>query len=127
MANVPETDEVFQDVSTALAPNFHMIGPNGVLTAQPELLDGLRKAYGCHEKKKRRFQIEIKNCQSLFGDGDICLMSYEEWQRVTENLCDEEVEETARISTVLFRECEGCHNGVQWMHVHETWKCNSAQ
>ena len=29
--------------------------------------------------------------------------------------------ETARLSTVSFRQQPNCFNGLEWVHVHETW------
>ena len=63
-----------------------------------------------------QFRIEIRNCQSLQTGESTSLWKYEEWQFTGSSFT-----ETARISTVLFRQSKQGYNGVEWVHVHETW------
>jgi hypothetical protein len=46
--------------------------------------------------------------------GDILLVTYEEWQQSGDQT-------TARLSTALFRDKPDAPNGLEWLHVHETW------
>ena len=118
----------FDKVSRALASDFHMISPRGVMETQPNLLDSLRSSYGCH--RGSGFRIEIRNCKCLHkGGGGVSLWKYEEWQFTGgsgssssgDSSSEDKETETARISTVLFRDSKEGYNGVQWVHVHETW------
>jgi hypothetical protein len=47
-------------------------------------------------------------------EGKIGLTTYQEWQETAEG-------RTVRLSTALFREKVGTPNGLEWLHVHETW------
>mmetsp|Transcript_40420 Transcript_40420/g.47290 ORF Transcript_40420/g.47290 Transcript_40420/m.47290 type:complete len:149 (-) Transcript_40420:325-771(-) len=117
-ASLPNTDEQFDAFTKCMAPQFHIVSPRGVVDALPKLTSGLRSAHGVH--KDSGFTIEIKNCRFLFGaegggNKGCYLMTYEEWQTFGTN-------ETARISTVMFREKEEEGVGdLEWVHVHETW------
>ena len=110
---VPRTDEQFERVSSILAPEFHFVSPRGVMEGQSHLLTGLFNAYGVHERG--RFTIEIRNVRVMYRKSGICLMTYEQWQRVKGE------KETARIATATFREKLGPWNHVEWLSVHETW------
>lgn len=110
---VPRTDEQFERVSSILAPEFHFVSPRGVMEGQSHLLTGLFNAYGVHERG--RFTIEIRNVRVMYRKSGICLMTYEQWQRVKGE------KETARIATATFRESLGRLNHVEWLSVHETW------
>jgi hypothetical protein len=46
------------------------------------------------------------------------LATYEEWQVI-------EGETRGRLSTALFRNREGTPNGIEWVHLHETWMSDS--
>ena len=131
-ASVPNTEDNFAPISSALSKDFHMVPPKGVLVSQPDLTNSLRNAYGC--RKDTDFYIEIKNCKILCDEtkkfnqdavqkDGLCVISYEEWQY------DGDKEVSARISTVVFR----CYNSscqenvdrternISWLNVHETW------
>jgi hypothetical protein len=44
----------------------------------------------------------------------LALTTYEEWQEI-------EGKVTARVSTAVFKQKANTPNGVEWLHVHETW------
>lgn len=117
-ASIPNTEENFDAFNMSMAAEFHIISPRGVVDTKLELTSSLHRAHGIH--KDSIFTIDIKNCQLLsVGGKESYLMRYEEWQKTVRS--DGDVVETARISTVLFREQPNCFNGLEWMHVHETW------
>ena len=117
-ASVPNNDETFDAFNSSISTEFLLISPRGVVDAKPELAASLRRAYGI--QKDSKFTIEIKNCKLLYiGKDESCLMSYEEWQKTEMN--DGDDVETARLSTVLFRQQPNCFNGLEWVHVYETW------
>ena len=110
---VARTDEQFERVSSVLAPEFHFVSPRGVTEGQSHLLTELFNAYGIYGEGK--FTIEIHNVRVMYRKNGLCLMTYEQWQRVKGE------RETARIATATFREALGRHNHVEWLSVHETW------
>ena len=62
-ASIPNTEDNFAPIASALSKDFHMVPPKGVLVSQPDLTNSLRNAYGC--RKDSPFRIEIKNCKLL--------------------------------------------------------------
>ena len=98
--------EAFDPLELALAEGFHIIGPDGNMTARTPLIANLYKAHG----KRQGLTIWIKNVQLHYEDKYSLTASYEEWQRFGES-------ETARLSTVLFLKQER----LRWQHVHETY------
>ena len=115
---IPKSDANFKRVSSALSSDFHIVSPRGHIQGRTDLLQGLVKSHGSHEKYG--MIIEIKNCRliSTTGNGKTFLMTYEEWQRMGPTTNSQS---TARIATVVFRKSKNGWNGLEWLHVHETW------
>ena len=111
---LPRTGEAFARVADVLADDMTMITPTGEVMACPPLLTALEAAHGVFTPPDQTFRIWIENFDCRFVLGDLCLATYEEWQ-------DRSGDIKGRLSTVLFRRHEGAPNGVQWLHVHETW------
>ena len=51
----------------------------------------------------------------MFIIDELALATYEEWQEIDGKI-------NARLSTVLLRAKADAPNGVEWLHVHETWR-----
>ncbi len=100
----------FDRFSGVLAQDFTMIGPDGRLTHSQPLLEALGEAGG----SKNGLQIWIENTVVLTRSGDLTLAVYEECQ-------DLQGKKNRRRSTVLFRDKPVNPNGLEWIHVHETW------
>ena len=97
---------------SALAKDFEIVWPAGNRMKRHELLDALKERYGIHDG--RTFRISIENVSGrMVGEG-IYLLSYEEWQQTDEG-------RRGRQSTALLRHRDDAPNGVEWVHVHETW------
>jgi hypothetical protein len=107
---LPASDESFARVAGVLSEDFVLIGPDGTLTEQAPLREGLRAGYG----SRPHFRIWIENYRFHWQKGQVGLATYEEWQELAGGI-------TTRLSTALFREKEGNPNGLEWLHVHETW------
>lgn len=63
------------------------------------------------------FSGRLKNSDAAFRRFEGVMaegFTYEEWQDTGQG-------ERGRISSVLFRRRERAPNGVEWLHVHETW------
>jgi hypothetical protein len=113
-ATLPPTTEEFERFSSVMAEKFVIISPNGELTERDELLERLQDAHGIWHEMSRPGRIWIENLQVRHQVGDQILVLYEEWQEI-------EGESRGRLSTALFRRCEGTPNGIEWLHVHEVW------
>ena len=106
----PNTDEQFARAAGVLAEGFVIISPDGTLTEGAPLLARIRQGHGT----RPNFRIWVEDFRFHRQDGHIALTTYQEWAEIGE-------ETTARLSTALFREKAGTPNGVEWLHVHETW------
>ena len=113
-AAVPDTDEAYGRFSQTIGDDFHIIGPNGMLTNRENILVGLRAAHNAGP-----FEIWIENASAREVVDGLWLALYEEWQ-IREGV------KTARQSTALFRPNPSTPNGLEWVHVHETWIDNGA-
>jgi hypothetical protein len=122
---IDRTDDAFARFADALDPGFHIVSPSGEVRDRESITSGVESAHDAHPDG---FGIRIENVQTRdhvvaaadHGDGDAgdrCLLTYEEWQTNRGGDGDE----TARLSTVLFREAPDAPGGVAWRHVHETW------
>ena len=105
------TDENFNRLSGVLGQSFVLVNPDGVLTRREPLLAGLRNAY----KSRNNFKIWIENFQLHTLENGIALTTYQEWQQDSGGTI------TTRISTALFKKKAGTPNGIEGLHVHETW------
>ena len=107
---LPNTPAAFSRMERVMGEGFKLIGPDGHMAERASLLHGLFQAHGGHPQMR----IWIEQVQVQQRIGPITLATYEEWQEV-----DQQV--TRRISTVLFQSRANTPNGVEWLHVHETW------
>lgn len=106
-ARLEQTEANFARFTDTVADNFHIIGPNGQMTARLTLVDVLWKAHG----QRPGVRLWVENIRLHYHLHDLLLVTYEEWQQQDENT-------TSRLSTVLFQETP---DGLRWLHVHETW------
>jgi hypothetical protein len=97
-------------VAEVLAPDFRLISPRGVVDTRGPLLAAIRRAHGA----RRRCRIWIEDCRCRTLGPGLCLATYQEWQEI-------EGETTARLSTAIFRPRPDAPNGIEWVHLHETW------
>ncbi|MHA1307907.1 MAG: DUF4440 domain-containing protein [Candidatus Heimdallarchaeota archaeon] len=114
ITNDKETLNRFHDV---LADEFMLIMPSGNFTFKDPIVKQIESGYGSHEKDKISYELWVQNINCRLIENNLCLVTYEEWGRV-----DGEI--NARLSSALFRKKEGTINGVEWIHVHETFLPN---
>ncbi|MFQ5973360.1 MAG: hypothetical protein ACE5Q3_13605 [Alphaproteobacteria bacterium] len=112
--SLPRTREAFARVTDVIAPGFLIVSPAGVVTERAPLIAELDAAHGRRVNPQAPFRIWIEKYRRRHPMGDLALVTYEEWQSLAGVT-------TARISTALFRRKAGTPNGVEWLHVHETW------
>jgi hypothetical protein len=75
------------------------------------LLDRMRGAYG---KSQAGARIWIEDFQLRSVHDGVAVVTYVEWQEVGG-------QKRGRLSTAVLRARDDARNGVEWLHVHETW------
>mmetsp|Transcript_1270 Transcript_1270/g.2281 ORF Transcript_1270/g.2281 Transcript_1270/m.2281 type:complete len:147 (-) Transcript_1270:312-752(-) len=115
----PNSSEIFwKGCGKAFSKDLVLINPSGEVSRNGDLRYELQKAYGNLEGSN--FNMKIRNFQVLQSHPDWCLTMYEKWHyhgSIT----------TARQCTALFRPNPSAPNGVEWVHIHETWSCRRAE
>lgn len=103
------TEDAFERVRAALAPEFEMLTRVGVRLDRDRLLESVWENHGTREG----FAIGIRDVRvRALGDG-YALATYQEWQTSPDG-------EDGRLSTALFRVDDAAPGGVVWVHVHES-------
>lgn len=111
---LPRTETGFARFKNVMANDLLVISPLGTMTSCAPLLEEFEGIHGQLLAKSDAFEIWIENFRLLRQLGDTALCSYEEWHRL-------EGETSARLTTVLYGPKADAPNGVEWLHVHETW------
>lgn len=109
--SLPKNDAVYAPFAAVLADDFVIITPSGEATVRDPLLRELEQGHGAEGVD---FRIWIENVQLRWHDDAAWLGTYEEWQEIGSGT-------TARLSSVLFRRNDALRNGIEWVHLHETW------
>jgi len=112
----PDTEREFARVASALAGDFRLVTPAGVVETRETLLDKLRQA---HASRVTQFRIWIDEFEGQIETPDLCIATYEEWQ---EHTVATKLQTTVRLSTAVFRRSDKAPLGVEWLHLHETWR-----
>ena len=107
---LPATDAAFGRFEQVLSGEFTFVDPGATLLDRPAVLGFVRDAHGA----RPGLRIRIEKPALRHESDPLRLATYEEWQEFGG-------ETTARLSTVLFRHRGDTPNGVEWVHVHETW------
>jgi hypothetical protein len=105
-----QTDESFSRMDEVMGDEFVIVMPRGVKVDRGPLLKGLFDAHGAQPG----IRIWIENIRLHADNGPLIIVEYEEWQQTDE-------ETVSRYSTAVFRIKEDTPNGIEWVHVHETW------
>ena len=107
---LPATRAELARFSDVLADDFRMIQPSGLTRTEEGIVQDVFDAHAAHDD----VTIETSTFEPRAVADDTCLGTYEEWQTVGDD-------RTGRIATVLFRRDAETPNGVEWVHLHETW------
>jgi len=110
---IEPSEENFSRLSDVLADSFKLVSPDGQVLQRKPLLDGLEQAHNT----RRGMRIWIEDMRVLHWFDELVLAIYQEWQQI-------EGKTTSRLSSVLFVRKPGTPNGLEWLHVHETWMEN---
>jgi hypothetical protein len=108
--SIPQTEANFTRVTTALAPTFVLVSPDGTLVDYAMVITWLRGDYGT----RPGFRLWVEEITLRQQQGDLILATYVERQQLGEQT-------NARLSSALFQRHAAAPNGVVWLHVHETW------
>ncbi len=109
---IERNNEQFDRFGSVMAPEFHIVSPDGRVLERKAILEAVEQAHGSAREAPMR--IWIQKHVHRFTVGEIALVTYEEWQ-------ERDGETRSRISSALLRINADCVNGVEWLHVHETW------
>jgi len=101
----------FSQCEAALAPDFRMVSPDGMVNDRAAVLQRLRQARGSQPPD---FAIAISGLAPLWQQGDAILLAYVEEQYRSGST-------TRRRSTALFTAEPSAPRGVVWRHLQETW------
>jgi hypothetical protein len=107
------TPAAFARFDDVIAAGFVLVSPEGARLERADLAPFLDGAYRSHVDDG--FRIWIENIHVRRLTGGYVQATYEEWQETTG------AEPRGRVSSALFRERAGTPNGLEWIHVHETW------
>lgn len=120
--SLDQTNQRFERAEKVLPDDFEIVSPSGERRTRSDVLADLRDGYGslAADDLDPDFRIRIENVNIRFERDDSCLLTYEEWQR-------QGGEWEGRLSSVLFRWEEETPNGVEWVHLHETWLPDDAK
>jgi hypothetical protein len=112
---VPADDETFARFAGVMGEGFVIVTPEGRAVERDTLIEGLRGSHGRWRLEgKGGGRIWIENVDVRHAGDGMTAVTYEEWQEVDGRV-------RGRISTALFRAKKGAPNGIEWLHVHETW------
>lgn len=98
----------------ALAEGLTFIGPEGGMAEREGLVARLEAAHGVFAGAEPPFSIRIANAQAKPLGNGLCLVVYEEWQEIGGKT-------NGRLSSAVMRRDAGAPNGMEWLHVQETW------
>lgn len=114
MNAVLEPTEAKFRLTDVLADDFGMVTPEGTRVNRQEIERQVRASHGVYRDSERPLTIRIENLEGRALTKGAFLVGYDEWQETPDG-------DYGRRSTAVFRERPDAPNGVEWVHVHETW------
>lgn len=97
-----------------LARDFELVAPGGARNDRRAVIEWVEGNRGQYADADPPFSIDIESFDPRMAEGNHCLVTYVERQSAPQG-------ETTRRSSALFRRAGGTPNGVEWVHLHETW------
>jgi hypothetical protein len=107
---LPGTRAELARFADVLAEGFELVQPSGLTRSRTGIVRDVLDAHGTHAE----VTIETSAFEPRYDGDGVCLGTYEEWQTVGDD-------RTGRVASALFRRAPGTPNGVEWVHLHETW------
>jgi len=108
------SEEVLERLRRSLAVEFTIVSPDGRESDRSRLVEAVCAAHGGHGRRGEPIRIWIERYEGRSVDPETHLATYEEWQASGGR-------KRGRLSTAVFRKRDAAPNGVEWVHVHETW------
>jgi len=115
-AELPDTTEAFARFGDVIASNFLIIDPAGTTAPYRPIVEAIRRSHGRWQDARDPIRIEIRNFRFLHSKGDLALAMYEEWHESEQGTL-----KIGRLSSVLFGPNSEAPNGLEWLHLHESW------
>ena len=112
-ATLPRDEGDLARFSGVMAPGMVFVSTSGAVVERAALVEGVRRGYG-RWRDDPEAAIRIDGYRFLHREGELGLAIYEESQQAAG-------QRTSRRSTALFRRQPAAPNGLEWLHVHETW------
>jgi len=116
-AELPSTDEAFSRFEEVIAPSFVLVDPDGETLERESIVTAIRTAHGRWSGAPGRIRIE--NVRLRQAGRDLVVATYEEWHDVDSRTI-------GRSSTVVFGRNDRAPNGLEWLHLHESWIAEAA-
>ena len=107
-------ENTFERFSNVLEAEFELITPSGQRHTKKEILKLVWDSHSSRSNSDNPMNIWIENFRFRRISDSIFLVTYEEWQKIENN-------DQGRLSTALFKKSENKFNGIDWIHVHETF------
>jgi hypothetical protein len=120
--NLKNDSKTFSYLELSLSDNFFLISPNGVVLDKMTVLDMIKENHNKYHNKENLFKIWIKNITLKIVFDPIIVLTYEEWQKISNKT-------TSRLSSVTFNfKFNNLDNksvfDINWLFVHEVWISN---
>lgn len=106
----PQTEQAFARFDGVLHPAFCIVPPTGHVMARAETLIGVKEGYG----RSPNIKIWVEDVTLRYHTPHFLIVTYHELQETAAS-------STKRLSTVTFQPDRAQPNGLEWLHVHETW------
>lgn len=106
-------EDGFNRFEDALSSDFEMVTPDGEVMTRDDIVGYVRAERDTHEK----FDIEIRDVETVDAHKGRALLRYEEWQTPGD---ENETQKDGRLSTALFGTSDSAPEGVEWLYLHET-------
>ena len=111
-AELPDDAASFDRFAQVLADDFEIISPTGYRLERASVLTSVRSGHG--RDPERSLVIEVRDVRSRTVGEGMVIVTYEEHQTTGS-------EHVGWQSSALLRAKEGRPNGVEWVHVQETY------
>jgi hypothetical protein len=120
--NLNNDSKTFSYLELSLSDDFFLISPNGVILDKMMVLDMIKENYNKYHNKENPFKIWIKNINLKIVLDPIIVLTYEEWQKISNKT-------TSRLSSVTlnlkFNNLDNKPDfDIKWLFVQEVWISN---
>jgi len=111
---IENSEDVLERIRGALAVEFRIISPDGRQTDRAHLIEAVTGSHGASRRRGQPIRIWIEGYEGRAVSDDTLVATYQEWQTATGG-------KRGKLATAVFRKRASAPNGVEWVHVHETW------